>query len=86
MAKGGVGDVLSGILVSLIGKGIEIEEALKLGIYLHGLAGEIAEEKTHTESLKARDLIECIPEAYRSIEKFLNRSDTISQDDRQGKP
>ena len=76
MAKGGVGDVLSGILISLMGK-MPTEEALKLGVYLHGLAGEIAERKMHTESLKARDLIDSIPEAYKSIEKFLYSTDTI---------
>lgn len=81
MAKGGVGDILSGILVSLMGK-MPIEEALKLGVYLHGLAGEIAQARTHTESLRATDIIEAIPEAYRTIEKLLNPADNIKQDDR----
>ncbi len=78
MAKGGVGDALSGILVSLIGKGIDIEKALRTGVYLHGLAGEIAEERTHRESLRSRDLIDSIPEAYKSIEKILEETDTIN--------
>ncbi|MEZ0360371.1 MAG: NAD(P)H-hydrate dehydratase [Hydrogenobacter sp.] len=68
MAKGGTGDVLSGILTSLIGKAIPIKDALKLGVFLHGLAGEIAEKKRHTESVKALDLVEEIPEAYNQIE------------------
>ena len=75
MAKGGAGDVLAGILGALIGK-METEEALKLGVFLHGLAGEVAEEKTHTESLKALDIVEALPEAYRRLEvlreEFLN--------------
>ncbi|WP_461828810.1 NAD(P)H-hydrate dehydratase, partial [Aquifex sp.] len=75
MAKGGVGDVLAGVLGALMGK-MEIEEALKLGVFLHGLAGEIAEERTHTESLKALDIVEALPEAYRRLEvlreEFLN--------------
>ncbi len=86
MAKGGVGDVLSGVLVSLLGKGMETLNALKLGVYLHGIAGELAEKKLHRESLRARDLIREIPNAYKSIENFLKKSDTIYQDDRQGKP
>lgn len=77
MAKGGVGDVLSGVLISLIGRGMDIKEALKTGVFLHGLAGEIAEEKLHRECLRARDLIEAIPKAYKSIENFLKGSDTI---------
>jgi NAD(P)H-hydrate epimerase len=78
MAKGGVGDVLSGVLTALLGKGLSPEEALKTGVILHGVAGEIAERRTHRESLRATDLIEAIPEAYRYIEKFQNRDDTIN--------
>ena len=76
MAKGGVGDVLSGILVSLMGR-MEVEEALRLGVYLHGLAGEMAERKGHRESIGAMDIVEAIPEAYKSIENILCLSDTI---------
>ncbi len=80
MAKGGVGDVLAGVLGALMGK-MEIEEALKLGVFLHGLAGEIAEERTHTESLKALDIVDSLPEAYRRLEvlreEFLNSSHTL---------
>ncbi|MGB9874101.1 MAG: NAD(P)H-hydrate dehydratase, partial [Hydrogenobacter sp.] len=68
MAKGGSGDVLSGILTSLIGRGIPLLDALKLGVFLHGLAGEIAERKRHTESVKALDIVEEIPSAYNQIE------------------
>jgi len=77
MAKGGTGDALSGILASLLGRGIPPEEALKLGVYLHGLAGELAEKKTHRESLRARDLIEAIPEAYKLLENSSKETDTI---------
>ncbi len=68
MAKGGVGDVLSGILTALLGRGMETEEALKLGLLLHGIAGEVATTKSHRESLKATDLIEALPLAYNLIE------------------
>ncbi|MFN3813530.1 MAG: NAD(P)H-hydrate dehydratase [Aquificaceae bacterium] len=68
MAKGGMGDVLSGILTSLLGRGMEIEEALKLGVFLHGLAGEIAEGERHKEGVKALDIVESIPKAYNHIE------------------
>ena len=80
MAKGGVGDVLAGVLGALMGK-METEEALKLGVFLHGLAGEIAEERTHTESLKALDIVEALPEAYKRLEvlreEFLNSSHSL---------
>ncbi len=69
MAKGGSGDVLAGILTALIGKRMEVEEALKLGVFLHGLAGELAKEKLHTQSVRARDIVEEIPRAYRLLEE-----------------
>ena len=68
MAKGGMGDVLSGVLLALMGRAMPTEEALKLGVFLHGLAGEVAERKRHRESLRALDLVEAIPEAYNLIE------------------
>jgi len=66
LAKGGTGDVLAGILTTLIVK-MDIEEALKLGVYLHGTAGRIAESELHRESVKALDVIESIPEAFHEI-------------------
>ncbi len=78
MAKGGVGDVLSGMLLSLLGKGIDVVEALKLGVSLHGLAGELAEEEKHRESLRATDLIRKIPHAYKGLENLHSKSDTIN--------
>ncbi len=69
MAKGGAGDVLSGILSALVGRGFDLEYALKLGVFLHGLAGEIAEKEKHRESLRALDLVEYLPHAYRSLEE-----------------
>ncbi len=70
MAKGGVGDVLSGVLVALLGKSIEPLEALKLGVSLHALAGELAETGSHRESLRATDLIGSLPLAYKEIEEI----------------
>ena len=68
MAKAGTGDVLAGILGALINR-LPMKEALKTGVYLHGLCGDLVVEKTGVESLKATDLIEVIPEAYRWIKE-----------------
>ncbi len=78
LAKGGTGDVLSGILTALLGKMDKIEPALKLGVTLHAIAGELAEEKYHRESVRATDLISLLGEAYKNIEKSLRTSDTIN--------
>ena len=77
MAKGGSGDVLSGILLSMVGRMEDIEKALITGVFLHGIAGELAEERLHRESVGAMDIVEAIPDAYKKVENFLKGSDTI---------
>ena len=69
MAKGGVGDVLSGILGALVGK-MPIRDALRLGVSLHAVAGEIAEKNKDTESVRATDIVASIAAAYRFIRHF----------------
>ena len=69
MATGGTGDVLTGILAGLTAQfGIDDwARVLGLGIYLHGLAGDIAASRVGEAPLIASDLIEAIPEAYARI-------------------
>ncbi|MBL7072028.1 MAG: NAD(P)H-hydrate dehydratase [Candidatus Omnitrophica bacterium] len=65
MASAGTGDVLTGMIASLIGQGYAPHEAAKMGVYLHGLAGDIAAKKRSEASLRARDVLENIHEAIR---------------------
>lgn len=67
MATAGSGDVLSGIIGSFISQGIEIFDAAVLGVYVHGLAGDIAKEILGEYSIIARDILEKIPEAIKLI-------------------
>lgn len=67
MAKGGSGDVLSGIIASLCAQGMEKFDGAMCGVYLHGLAGDIAEEKYTDMAMTASDIINCIPDAYKQI-------------------
>jgi ADP-dependent NAD(P)H-hydrate dehydratase / NAD(P)H-hydrate epimerase len=67
MATAGSGDVLSGIVVSLLGQGLKPFEALRLGVYLHGLAGDIALEKYNELSIQASDIVEAIPSAINRL-------------------
>jgi NAD(P)H-hydrate epimerase len=60
MATAGSGDVLTGIIASLIGQGLPPLYATILGVYLHGLTGEIAATKTGLHSTVASDLIDNI--------------------------
>jgi hydroxyethylthiazole kinase-like uncharacterized protein yjeF len=67
MATAGSGDVLTGILLSLISQGYSPENASVTGVYLHGLAGDICSGKSGYESLIANDIINNIPNAFSVI-------------------
>ena len=64
MATAGSGDVLTGILLGLLAKGYSPENAAKLGVYLHGLAGDCALKNQSHESLIASDIIENLGEGF----------------------
>jgi NAD(P)H-hydrate epimerase len=64
MAKGGSGDVLTGMIASLLAQHYSSQDAAILGMYLHGLAGNKAKEKYSEFAMNASQLIECIPIAY----------------------
>jgi NAD(P)H-hydrate epimerase len=67
MATGGSGDVLTGIIAALAAQGLSTFEAATNGVYLHGLAGDIAAEKLGEYSLIASDIIEALPQAFLEI-------------------
>ncbi len=64
MASGGSGDVLTGLIASLVSQGLSPFDAAQLGVYLHGLAGDLAAERVGQESLIASDLVEALPQAF----------------------
>ena len=64
MATAGSGDVLTGVITALIGQGLSNLDAAVLGVYIPGLAGDIAAEKTGQVSLMTTDIIESLPEAF----------------------
>jgi ADP-dependent NAD(P)H-hydrate dehydratase / NAD(P)H-hydrate epimerase len=66
MATAGSGDVLTGIILSLLGQGYIPAYAALVGVYLHGLAGDFAARKGSEESMIASDIIENIGKAYRT--------------------
>ncbi|HWS43222.1 MAG TPA: NAD(P)H-hydrate dehydratase, partial [Pseudoflavonifractor sp.] len=68
MAKGGSGDVLAGILVSLLAQGFTPREAAPLAAWLHGCAGDLCAEALGEYGMTVTDLIARLPEAMRSIE------------------
>ena len=70
MATAGAGDVLTGIIASLIGQGYDVFDASQLGVYIHGLAGDIAANKKGELSMIASDIIEYLPDAFIKYNKM----------------
>ncbi|MCC9599741.1 NAD(P)H-hydrate dehydratase [Stieleria sp. JC731] len=68
MATAGSGDVLTGIITSLLGQGLQPFDAAKLGVYLHGLAGDCAAKKLGQPSVTCREIIGHLPEAILAIQ------------------
>ena len=68
MATAGSGDVLAGILSTLLGRGMAPFEAAITGVHLHGLAGDIAAEDMTQEAMIATDIIRALPDAFRIIQ------------------
>lgn len=67
MATGGSGDVLTGILTSLLAQGYNPKDACLLGVYLHGLAGDIAAGRMGEISMNASDITDALPEAWKIL-------------------
>ncbi len=67
MATGGSGDVLTGIISGLLAQKYNSLQACLLGVFLHGLAGDLASEVLSEESMKAGDIIEFIPAAFKEL-------------------
>lgn len=67
MGTAGTGDVLTGIITGLVAQGYETVTAARLGVYLHGLSGDIAAAELEQESLIAEDVITHLGKAFRQL-------------------
>ncbi|MDH5382266.1 MAG: NAD(P)H-hydrate dehydratase, partial [Cyclobacteriaceae bacterium] len=67
MATAGSGDTLTGIITSLLGQGYTSEWSARAGVYLHGLAGDLAKKEKGEQSMIATDIIESISKAFSQI-------------------
>jgi NAD(P)H-hydrate epimerase len=68
MATGGTGDVLTGLITALWCQHLEPFDAARLGVHLHGLAGDLAAEELGEVSMIASDLIQFLPDAFCDID------------------
>jgi len=67
MASGGMGDVLAGILTALLGQGLCADDAMKLGVYVHGFVGDAVAAAKGEIGLIGSDIIEGLPSAMRTL-------------------
>ena len=67
MATAGSGDVLTGIILSILSQGFSIEESAKIGVLIHAIAGDCAKEEFGEKSLIASDIINNIYKAIRIL-------------------
>ncbi len=68
MATGGTGDVLTGILAALVGQHMEPFDAARLGVHIHGRAGDLAAAELGQVSLIASDLLRFLPQPFKAME------------------
>ena len=68
MATGGSGDVLTGLLTGLLASGYGAYEAARMGVWLHGRAGDIAASRFGQNGMNSRDIADCLGEAFRCVE------------------